>query len=386
MKKRKAHRFKPLALTLALCAAIGLSQLACAQSADWVQINAAGQALFANSDLTGAEQKWLEALRLARAIAQHDPRVAETMAELGRLYAKRQSYEQSAAMLKAALRIKQLTYGAYSPELLDDLKLYGQISRQLGLEDAALEAERSSEKIRLLNHSELSSQTGTTFRAKGSTVISGAVRDALAAQQLEKAKTLVLAALKSGASLDQSDCAGLTLAVLVLRAQLQSTSAAGARDFANDVLCLVQQLRGYQHSEVAYALKLRAATLRTLGDRAAAEDDEQRAAKIYQDLQARCQCRLTQLDHWHQSEHFDLQWHLPPVRTAVQPLHAADWQGSIGELLAAERETLDWRNRIISQTLVESAAIRAADTGEMQALLARQRQAEALSRSRHRYF
>src|SRR5438045_1364272 len=121
-----------------------------AQASVWVQKNSAAKASYRNGDLAAAEQGWLEALRLAREIGQTDPRVGETLSELGTLYKRMERYEEAVATLRGALRIKQSIYGPDSLELKTDLQAYGSSLRLLGADELAHAAALSMERILLL--------------------------------------------------------------------------------------------------------------------------------------------------------------------------------------------------------------------------------------------
>lgn len=374
MNRKNVHLCLLIAATCAVSTLFVFSAPSYAQAAVWVQVNSAGKSLYENSDLDGAEQKWLEALKLARQIAPHDPRVAETMSELAELYSRTQRLEQAAAMWKGAIRIKQLVYGDNSPELEKDLDNFAKTSRLIGEDDLAQYADYRAEKIRLINYPVATSENSSPMGVGQTKTDAAMIQEALCQNRLAKAQALAIGALNnnSNTSSDGAEPSPLTLVPQILRAQLQAGDVTQAKALANETLNVVQNRHGYQHCEVAYALKLRAATMRAVGEGAIADDDERRVAKIYADIASR--------SDYSTGHSYDLLPQRVSLSRRTQIASSILPFSVMPDLISAERDMIDWRNQITIATLAERDSIRMADSSEMRALESRQREAEAHSR------
>jgi tetratricopeptide (TPR) repeat protein len=257
-----------------------------AQAGPWVQKNLAAKSLYLNGDYSAAEKCWLEALEMARNIAPGDPRVAETLSELGLLYERTGKFEEAATMLRSAILIKQNIYGENSPEIKEDLFSYSNALKQVGEEPDAIDAEKRAIKIASPDEHAVGDTTDNDESKAGTTSKSvddwlDKTRSAIAAHHMLTAQVYALAALKQRNHDGSSGAEPVAMLGDVVHRLVQAGNARSAELLADRALAEVQDYRGLQHTEVAYVLTLRATALRALGQQVAAESDESRANHIY---------------------------------------------------------------------------------------------------------
>lgn len=286
MGNRKIKLFVIAAVVLAPLAILAPAK---AQAGPWVQKNLAAKSLYLDGDYSAAEKAWLEALEMAREIAPGDPRVAETLSELGLLYERTGRYEEAATMLRSAILIKQNIYGENSPEIKEDLYSYSNALKQVGEEPDAIDAEKRATKIAPPDMSALGSTTENEENEESkATTTSKSVdqwldktRSAIAAHHMLSAQVYAMAALKQRNHDGSSGAEPVAMIADVIHRLMQAGNARSAELLADRALTEVQDFRGLQHTEVAYVLTLRATALKALGEQSAAEGDEARANHIY---------------------------------------------------------------------------------------------------------
>ncbi|HEY9719536.1 MAG TPA: tetratricopeptide repeat protein [Trichormus sp.] len=275
-----------LILALAVTMPFAASPQSEAQAGPWVQKNLEAKSLYLNGDYSAAEKNWLEALEMARNIAPGDPRVAETLSQLGLLYERTGRYEEAATMLRSAILIKQNIYGENSPEIKDDLFSYSNALKKVGEEPDAIDAEKRAIKIAPADEHALgdtidSEEANATTTSKSVNDWLDKTRSAIAAHHMLTAQVYALAALKQRNHDGGSGAEPVAMIGDVIHRLVQAGNARSAELLADRALTEVQDYRGLQHTEVAYVLTLRANALRALGQQVAAEGDEARANHIY---------------------------------------------------------------------------------------------------------
>ena len=368
MTPSKTHLVLLVSSAFALNVFVGLP--ARAQASFWVQSNAAARASFENGDFSGAEQGWLEALRLAREIGPSDPRVAETLSELGSLYQKMERYEESVATLRGALRIKQSLYGPDSPELKDDLTAYGTSLRLLGEDELADAAALRRERILLLHPSAVRKTVAKveTTDNKAFAEKKDANNDASVAHDTSNphdAMTQALAQLKQRDRTGSSESAAVASVGRAIQDLTKTGDPASAEQGANEALSELQKYKGLENTEVAYVLSLRAAALRVQGKGSAALDDATRANNIYANVTSSVESS---------------EFQTATVTRTRRIAHAFESATPIRD------DSIAWRNKIISASLAEDATIKQIEQSELQSLAARERAALMNSRRYRLWF
>lgn len=88
---------------------------------DWSQARAAGVAAFGRKDYVAAEKQYQLALKLTASMKQSDPRVAESMEDLAKLYARQKKFAEARATNLKILKLKESIYGMEDKALIGPL-------------------------------------------------------------------------------------------------------------------------------------------------------------------------------------------------------------------------------------------------------------------------
>jgi len=277
---------KLIVAVVAIAMPFAACRTALAQAGPWVQTNLAAKSLYLNGNYTDAEKTWLEALEMARQIAPGDPRVAETLSELGLLYERTGRYEEAATMFRSAILIKQNIYGESSPEIKEDLFSYANALKQIGEEPDSIEVVQRAVKITAPSDKAISNngdpeESTTSPTSKSVEAWLEKTRSAIGSHHMLSAQVYSLAALKQRNHDGGSEAEPVAMIGDVIHRLLHAGNARSAELLADRALGEVQDYRGFQHTEVAYMLSLRASALHALGQDAAAGNDMSRANRIY---------------------------------------------------------------------------------------------------------
>jgi tetratricopeptide (TPR) repeat protein len=101
-------------------------------SGDWYQHFAAGEWYFAHGQPDRAEAELKAALHIANGFAPGDPRLEETLHDLGRLYEHQGRLDQAQPMYDLLVAAVEVRAGKDSPDLLDPLAALGRVALAAG--------------------------------------------------------------------------------------------------------------------------------------------------------------------------------------------------------------------------------------------------------------
>ncbi|HEU4565357.1 MAG TPA: tetratricopeptide repeat protein, partial [Gemmatimonadaceae bacterium] len=118
-------------------------------AARWEAFTEAGRRCFADKQFDKAEEAFLAALRAAEQLDESDPRLAQSLNNLARVYGRREKFFPAAALLHRLLGIQERALGAEHPGLAGVVNNLAEMYARLGDAHQELELRERSLAIRV---------------------------------------------------------------------------------------------------------------------------------------------------------------------------------------------------------------------------------------------